>query len=170
MDPLRPWLDADEVHRLAARLIEPARESAAPVTTGEVGFDQGFVGFTGEPPAPAAPQSARRPFLEEIHCFRDWMGREFSASGVFIVDSEGTAIFDDGLHERLHFLVRSLALASRRAGNVRVKIGALMLLEVIPVETAGGCLVLGALVPGSLPPESVCAVRQALAAIATPAG
>ncbi|HSP43004.1 MAG TPA: hypothetical protein VLO11_09045, partial [Luteolibacter sp.] len=51
MDPLRSWVDADEVRRLAARLIEPARDAAAPMDTGEAGFDEGFVGFTGERPA-----------------------------------------------------------------------------------------------------------------------
>ncbi len=204
MDPLRSWVDADEVRRLAARLIEPARDPAAPITTGEAGFDEGFVGFTGErpaaaeppdvtapsplpaapePPAPAfetretetpapAPQSARGPFLEKIRRFRDWLGREFGAAGVFILDREGAVIFDDGLHERFHFLARSLALASRRPGtsmgNVHVKVSAGTTLEVIPVETAYGCLVLGAVVPGSLPPESVRAVMEALVSIASP--
>jgi hypothetical protein len=208
MDPLRSWVDADEVRRLAARLIEPARDPATPVPAGEPGFDEGFVGFTGErsataepsaattptpppatkptpPPAPEpsfqprerdtpapAPQSARGPFLEKIRRFREWMGREFGAAGVFILDREGAVIFDDGLHDRLHFLARSLALASRRpatgTGNVHVKIGAGTTLEVIPVETAYGCLVLGAVVPGSLPPASVQAVMEALASIASP--
>ncbi len=192
MDPLRSWLDAGEVQRLAARLIESVSDPAAPATMGEAGFDEGFVGFTGEGSAPAAPgpaasplerhepghpvsapPSASGPFLEKIRCFRDWMGREFAAAGVFILDREGAVIFHDGLDERFHVLARSLALASRRpgasTGNVHLKIGARIILEVIPVETACGCLVLGAVVPASLPPESVRTVREALAASASPA-
>jgi hypothetical protein len=72
----------------------------------------------------------------------------------------------------LHFLARSLALASRRpgtsAGNVHVKIGAGATLEVIPVDTASGCLVLGAVVAESLPPAAVAAVMAALAEVAAP--
>ena len=75
------------------------------------------------------------------------MRHNFSATGIFILDREGAVVFDESHHGRLHFLARSLALASRRpgasAGNVHVKIGAGATLEVIPVETAHGGLVLG---------------------------
>jgi hypothetical protein len=102
------------------------------------------------------------------------MAREFSATGVFILDREGAVIFDESDRGRLHFLARSLALASRRPGtsaaNVHVKIGAGTTLEVIPVETAYGCLVLGAVVPDALPPAAVHAVMEALARIAAPPG
>lgn len=234
MDPLQPWVDTDEVRRLAARLLQPVRDPAAQLPPGEAGFSEGFVGFAGglpaapepapiaapvpeqqpvsptpppavaEPspaipapttearplppsappsmnqgpafaakPAPApAPQSARGPFLEKILRFRDWMAAQFHASGLFILDREGSVIFDEGTHGRLHFLARSLARASRRpgatAGNVHVKIGAGTTLEVIPVDTPYGCLVLGAVVPEALAPEAVHTVMSALAAIASP--
>jgi hypothetical protein len=100
------------------------------------------------------------------------MGGQFAASGIFILDREGAVIFDENGHNRLHFLARSLALASRRPGttaaNVHVKIGAATTLEVIPVETAYGCLVLGALVPEALPPAAVQSVMTALAEITKP--
>ena len=196
MDPVNPWLDADEVRRMAARLMKPAGD--APVNVADAGFDEDFVGFAGErpaspapvltpsppsppaepvkQPAPAAeeppPSTARGPFLERIRRFRDWMSREFSASGLFILDREGAVIFDESGQTRLYFLARSLALASRRPGtsaaNVHVKIGAGTTLEVIPVETAYGCLVLGAVVPEALPPAAVGAVMAALAQVAAP--
>lgn len=211
MDPVNPWLDADEVRRMALRLIKPAREPAANIA--DAGFDEAFVGFTQAradspaPPQPApavspvvsasqppsiAPEpgapieapvskavetsttAARGPFLDRIRRFRDWLKSEFSASGVFILDREGAVIFDESELGRLHFLARSLALASRRPGtsaaNVHVKIGASTTLEVIPVETAYGCLVLGAVVPEALPPASVSAVMEALAQVAAPQG
>ena len=100
------------------------------------------------------------------------MAREFSASGLFILDREGAVNFDESGQTRLYFLARSLALASRRPGtsaaNVHVKIGAGTTLEVIPVETAYGCLVLGAVVPEALPPAAVSAVMAALAQVAAP--
>ena len=100
------------------------------------------------------------------------MHQHFAASGLFILDREGAVIFDESSHGRLHFLARSLALASRRqgssAGNVHVKIGAGATLEVIPVDTAYGCLVLGAVVPEPLQPAAVTAVMKALAEVAAP--
>ncbi len=115
--------------------------------------------------------SARGPFLDRIIRFRDWMRHNFSATGVFILDREGAVIFDESNHGRLHFLARSLALASRRPGatgrNVHVKISAESTLEVIPVETPYGCLVLGAVVPVSLSPPSVMAVMEALVLVSS---
>lgn len=199
MDPIYPWLDPVEVRRLADRLMKPNREPN--MTVADAGFDEGFVGFATaqsprvetpppqpqpQPPQPAPPvevpvQSvsqpeipiiARGPFLDRITRFRDWMHHNFAATGIFILDREGAVIFDESNHGRLHFLARSLALASRRpgasAGNVHVKIGAGATLEVIPVETAYGCLVLGAVVPDSLAPASVVAVMEALSLVAAP--
>lgn len=123
---------------------------------------------------PENPVIARGPFLDRITRFRDWMRHNFAATGIFILDREGAVIFDESNHGRLHFLARSLALASRRpgasAGNVHVKIGAGATLEVIPVETAYGSLVLGAVVAESLAPASVVAVMEALAQVASPPG
>jgi len=125
-----------------------------------------------EQPATPEPTRARGPFLDRITRFRDWMHSQFSATGIFILDREGAVIFDESNHGRLHFLARSLALASRRqgaaGGNVHVKIGAGATLEVIPVDTAYGCLVLGAVVPDALPPASVAAVMDALALVSSP--
>ncbi|MGL4400685.1 MAG: hypothetical protein ACRCXD_12510 [Luteolibacter sp.] len=191
MDPIYPWLDPVEVRRLADRLVKPGREPT--VTAADAGFDEAFVGFatdTSPPvvessrsavhnPLPAEVQAAssfvaRGPFLDRIKRFRDWMHQNFAATGVFILDREGAVIFDESNHGRLHFLARSLALASRRpgasAGNVHVKIGAGATLEVIPVETAYGCFVLGAVVPDSLAPASVVAVMEALSLVAAPQG
>ncbi len=112
------------------------------------------------------------PPLARIQRFRDWMAHHFEATGIFILDRDGTVIFDESSHGRLHFLARSLALSSRRpgttAGNVHVKIGAGATLEVIPVETANGSLVLGAVVPTALSPTAIAAVMQALSEIASP--
>lgn len=125
-----------------------------------------------EPEDSAPNVVARGPFLDRIIRFRDWMRAQFGATGVFILDREGAVIFDESKHGRLHFLARSLALASRRqrnaTGNVHVKITAGSTLEVIPVDTAYGCLVLGAVVPEALNQASVAAVMDALSKITSP--
>jgi hypothetical protein len=147
-----------------ARIVGPPVESPPPAS------EQA----TPEPVYETIASSARGPFLDRIHRFRDWMRHHFAATGIFILDREGSVIFDESNHGRLHFLARSLALASRRpgssAGNVHVKIGAAATLEVIPVETAYGCLVLGAVVPEALSPAAVSAVMEALTQVAAPPG
>ena len=201
MNPINPWLDPIEVRRLAERLMRPARSPDLSVKdAGFDATFIGYAtepteptrppAQTPEPPkpmaqepaapvierlAPTSPESlassARGPFLERIRRFSDWMKHQFAASGVFILDREGSVIFDESNHGRLHFLARSLALASRRQGsstNVHVKIGAGATLEVIPVETAYGCLVLGAVLPESMQPDAVNVVIDALSQVATP--
>ncbi|MEI7927845.1 MAG: hypothetical protein WCH40_04785 [Verrucomicrobiales bacterium] len=188
MDLVHPWLDSVEVRRMAERLLAPVQEQAVPVQ--DAGFGEQFVGY--EPvhvpvPQPAAvvlpiappphasvePQSeVRGPFLDRIGRLRDWLHHHFQAVGVFLLDREGAVIFDESGHGKLHFLARSLAVASRRpggmAGNVHVKVGAAATLEVIPVDTPYGCLVLGAVVPAPLDLAAITTVMDALRSVASP--
>jgi len=194
MDPINPWLDPAEVRRLAERLMKPSAGPMLPIS--DAGFDDDFVGFAGvvsapqklpevvletddeetpklpEPEPKQAVTAPRGPFLERITRFRDWMRDAFGAAGVFLLDREGEVIFDEGGHGRLHPLARSLATAARGPGaparNVHVKVSAGATLEVIPVETAYGCLILGAVVSTPLPPASVTQVMESLAKVASP--
>jgi hypothetical protein len=81
---------------------------------------------------------------------------------------------EDPAFGKLHFLARSLAQAYRpvagQAGNVHVKIGANAVLEVVPVETPFGCLVLGAVVARPLSAAAVAEIAAALRQAATPSG
>lgn len=168
----------------SAPLARTAAPVAAAPTRGETRSPEPEAGPAVEP-EPAAPQevppplppgeeaaNVRGPFLGRIQAFRQWMHTNFGASGIFILDREGSVIFDESSHGRLHFLARSLAIASRRpgssAGNVHVKIGAGATLEVIPVDTPYGCLVLGAVVPEALDANAVAAVMEALTRATSP--
>lgn len=199
MDVVHPWLDPVEVRRLAERLLAPVSEQAVPIQ--DAGFGDQFVGYEPGPAAPQAPpvpapvpvatiapplvepepvvveasaprQDGRGPFLDRMGRFRDWLNRNFQAVGVFLLDREGAVIFDESGHGKLHFLARSLAVASRRPGgmpgNVHVKVGASATLEVIPVDTPYGCLVLGAVVPAPLEPDAITEVMNALRLVAAP--
>lgn len=154
--PARVVAPAEEPPPLPPRPATPPPQAPAPAAA----------------PAQQATTTVRGPFLDRIQRFRDWMHHHFAASGIFILDREGAVIFDESHHGRLHFLARSLALASRRPGsttnNVHVKIGAAATLEVIPVDTAYGTLVLGAVVPEALQPNAVSAVMEALSQVAAP--
>jgi hypothetical protein len=155
--PARVVAPAEEPPPLPPRPATPPPQAPAPAATA---------------PVQQATTTVRGPFLDRIQRFRDWMHHHFAASGIFILDREGAVIFDESHHGRLHFLARSLALASRRPGsttnNVHVKIGAAATLEVIPVDTAYGTLVLGAVVPEALQPNAVSAVMEALSQVAAP--
>jgi len=128
------------------------------------------VGKPAEPispePPPAAPSKSR--FLARVQIFRDWLAKNFKATDIFILDREGKVIFDESGHGRLHFMARNLALASKGPGNIHVKIGPSAILEVIPCETPYGRLVLGTLVPESLPATHVHTITQVLIQTASP--
>jgi len=120
------------------------------------------------------PHERRGPLLERLARFRDLLIRHAGAQGVFILDREGKPVMEDPAFGKLHFLARSLAQAYRpvagQAGNVHVKIGANAVLEVVPVETPFGCLVLGAVVARPLSAAAVAEVATALRQAATPSG
>ena len=203
MNPINPWLDPAEVRRLAEKLLAPVNQTlheppADPgFDSGFVGFAASPPPGARERRAPARPddapvpapvtvagpaappqeapatQAAFGPFLDRLHLFRDWLQRHFATTGIFILDRDGAVIFDDSGHGKVHFLARSLALASRRpgcpSGNVHLKIGTAAL-EVIPVETPAGWLVLGAVVPAAIPPASIPVIIEALTQVVAPPG
>ncbi|WP_193214091.1 hypothetical protein [Luteolibacter marinus] len=157
---------------------EPAPEAAAPVEEVPARvFEAAPVPEVSPPPAAEAPVAApappgRGPLLDRLARFREALIRHTGAQGVFILDREGKPVMEDPAFGKLHFLARSLAQAYRpvsgQAGNVHVKIGANAVLEVVPVETAFGCLVLGAVVPRPLAASVVGEISQALSQAATP--
>ena len=123
--------------------------------------------------AERVPQAATRsPFMDRLHRFRDWLHHHFAATGIFILDRDGAVIFDESGHGKLHFLARSLALTARTpgspSGNVHVKVGTTATLEVIPLETPAGWLVLGAVVPAAMPPAAIAVITEALSQVVAP--
>lgn len=118
--------------------------------------------------APARPAAAkvRGPFLERISHFREWLHTHGLVQGLFVLDKEGAVIFDDGDHERLHFMARSLAIAAKRSpegfGHVQMKVGSASLMEVIPVDTVYGLMVLGLLVEHPLSAMDIAPLSSAL--------
>jgi hypothetical protein len=118
------------------------------------------------------PSEGRGPLWERLSRFRDVLIRHTGAQGVFILDREGKPVMEDPAFGKLHFLARSLAQAYRpvagQSGNVHVKIGSNAVLEVVPVETPFGCLVLGAVMPRALTAAAVAEIAEALRQAATP--
>lgn len=198
MNPVSQWIDPVEVRRLAEGLMMKTKAPAAPVILADAGFDADFVGFASasplespalppqiispptpiaEAPAqPARPEIAPTPsetsFPEKILRFKDWMRHHFDATDLFILDREGSIIFDESGHGRLHFLARSLALTSRREGapvaNVHMKIAAGSSVEIIPAATTHGWLVLGAVVSKALSTNSIASVIAELSKLSAP--
>jgi hypothetical protein len=198
MDPLQPWVDAQEMRRLAEALMtSPARTLE---TSEDAGFSGDFVGFADDQsPAPAAPipteektslpsaatvvtapaeppraaahpvtptAKVRGPFLERLSRFREWLLAHGRVQGLFVLDKDGAVIFDDGDHERLHFMARSLAMAAKRSpegwSHVHMKVGSTGLLEVIPIETVYGRMVLSLIVEHPLNAADVAPLTAAL--------
>ena len=124
------------------------------------------------PSAQSAPLKVRGPFLERMARFRDGLHGQFAAKGVFILDKDGSVIFDEGDHSRLHFMARSLAMAAKKSsdgpGNVHVKVGSTTMLEVIPIDTVFGRMVLGLLVEQPLASDSVVRIIKALQSMVAP--
>lgn len=191
MDPVNPWLDPSEVWHLAEQLLRPVASTCLFAT--DPGFDTSFVGFTTNDAfnlvceeketymplsvpkpvmpfsQPAAADSSQTCFLERVSTFRHWLTKNFKATDIFILDSEGKVICDESGHGQLHFMARNLAVASRGAGNIHIKVGPTAILEIIPCVTPRGRIVLGALVPDALPVSQIQSITEFLIQTATPA-
>lgn len=189
MDPLQPWVDAQEMKRLAEALMStPARMHDVPP---DAGFNGDFVGFAEDsseekkspPPAkPSLPPTTdlarngdavvsndsrvRGPLLDCLRRFHEWLQAQGHTQGLFVLDEVGDLLFDDADHGRLHFVARSMAKAAKQSpqggGRVQVKIGSVGLLEVIPVETLHGRLVLAMIVDHPLSSAEVTSLITAL--------
>ena len=171
--PVQPVQPAPPV-QVHAPVAEPVPPPLPPVAEPEREPEPRPIPVATIVPEPPVRAEVRGPFLDRVARFRDWLHHHFEATGIFLLDREGAVIFDESGHGKLHFLARSLAVASRRPGgaaaNVHVKVGAAATLEVIPVDTPYGCLVLGAVTPAPLEPAAVATVMDALKLVATPQG
>lgn len=108
---------------------------------------------------------SRGPFLERLKRFSDYVSREFGARAMFLIDNDGQVIMDEVENPKLIQMARTLANASYTAsrqsagsaavGNLHVKIGPNMMLEVMPVHSRYGLLILGVIFPAALGSEKV---------------
>jgi len=202
MNTIDTWLDTAEVRRLADRLIHPVLHPN--IAVADIGFDDGFEGFSGPDPAPTSaeppthsepspaqsnaamanstpPLAVIRPTppiessatgseRQRLQSFCDRLKREYSASGIFLIDQNGEVVFDESKHGRFHFLAKNLAATSGKsassASSIRLKTSAVDFLEVIPAVTPSGCLVLGAQLPKALTLANVADIRSSLTELA----
>jgi len=115
---------------------------------------------------------ARSPFLSRLQQFSSILRRDLDAKAMFLIDNEGQVLLDEVENTKLIKVARTLANASYRAsrqtagaaavGNLHVKIGASATLEVVPVESSYGLLILGAIFPAPLGAERVRQVADLL--------
>jgi hypothetical protein len=147
-----PGVDPDDegVPELAAELTE-----VAPVST---------VGLPGEAPV-------RTPFVARLEAYGIWLREGIQAKSFFVTDREGGILIDDVQSPKLHQVARTLAQASLTAnrqagaaavGNLHVKIAPETVLEVMPVMTPYGPLILGIIVAHPLSGRNVETVARGL--------
>lgn len=126
----------------------------------------------GESHALDGEVQSRGPFLTRLKQFSETIRRERGAQAMFLIDDEGQILIDEVEDSRLVQVARTLANASNRAnrqtsgaaaiGNLNVKITTHSMLEVIPVESRYGLLILGVIFPAPIGSERVRQVAKEL--------
>lgn len=114
----------------------------------------------------------RGPFLARLQEFSEVIRRDLGAQAMFLIDNEGGVILDEVENAKLVRVAQTLANASFRArqqtvgaavvGNLHVKISVNATLEVIPVESSYGLLVLGVIFPAPIGSVRVMQVAKEL--------
>lgn len=130
--------------------------------------------MSGEERGPKAQPEVRHaptPFVTRLKAFGNWLRQGLKSSAYFLTDRDGGILVDEVQSPKLHQVARTLAQASRTAnrqagaaavGNLHIKISPENCLEVIPVTTRYGPMVLGIIVPKPIKPENVEIIARAL--------
>ena len=127
---------------------------------------------TAGPNEPIRKLNAKGPFLSRIRQFSQVIREDLGAKAMFLIDVNGQILLDEVENPKLIQVARTLANASQRAnrqsagaaavGNLHVKIGASSTLEVIPVDSRYGLLILGVVFPGPIGAVRVMQVADEL--------
>lgn len=126
-----------------------------------------------ELPRPPAPDPDRppAPFVERLHAYGSWLRTAVQARAFFVTDRDGQVLVDEVRSPKLLQVARTLAQAShaanrqaggRAVGSLHVKLGDASILEVLPVETDYGPLVLGIVVPAVLSEGAIPVIARGL--------
>ncbi len=118
------------------------------------------------PPSPAPP-----PFISGLRSFGPWLREAVQARSFFLLDRGGGILIDEVRSSKLRQVARTLAQASYTAnrqagtvavGNLHIKVAPEFVLEVVPVNTRHGPLILGIIVPHPLNSGHVEVVARGL--------
>lgn len=188
MDPINPWLDADELKQLAQSLLPPKPITPAPAE--EAGFNDGFVGFTADPtsaiptpvtsptppasnPAPipaASPAPAMAPAIEAITATpAPTPDYELTSDELFILDASGKPVHGAKLLTAYHGVASELIQNARRRGlpkgHVHMKIGPGRTLELLPLPHPKEQWIAGLIVPSPLDPDCIESLANQVASL-----
>jgi hypothetical protein len=111
---------------------------------------------------PSTPAANPSQYPKRLQVFREWLTTQFQIPEVYIIDHEGTVIFDDSRYQRLHILVRNFAQGTKNTDNVRIRVSTNEILELIPCETLHGIVVLSTLVSKPLPQDQILKISDVL--------
>lgn len=109
--------------------------------------------------------------IKRLAPFGGWLRDELGSRAFFLLERRGAVLVDEAKSEKLHHLARTLAQAAFTAkrqagtaavGNLHIKVQQGSVLEVIPVNTGLGLLVLGVLLEDPLLPRQVEAAARGL--------
>ena len=158
-------------------LVEPAAEppdttpSAGPAPTAAAPAQLTQVSPVPGPPPETPPAAVNTPFLARLKAYGTWLQDGIQAKAFFVLDREGSVLIDEVHSPKLHQVARTLAQASHMAnrqagaaaiGNIPVKIAPENTLEVVPVLTRYGPLILGVILDHPLSSRNVESVARGL--------
>ena len=167
---------AENARRALAAAREIAQRGGLLEVASQAGGGDSAVGRIAAELTQVAPLQPTRgakslPLIGRLQAFGEWLGEAVAARGFFVIDRQGAVLIDDVQSSKIHRIACTLAQASYPSvrqiggaapGNLHAQISADAVLEVIPVNTLLGPLILGTIVPRSLNSTQAEAVAAGL--------
>lgn len=152
MDTINPWLDVDELNRLANALIQPVQKKSDPArnfaskSLAKASQQAQRAGIVAAP-ATTAPTDIRQADLPELGA---WLTDNARCEGLCVVDRDGDVYHAAMPNKEWTNLTISAATSGQRlkdiqSPSVRIKVAASLYLQFIAIETERGPLLIGLL-------------------------
>ncbi|MGJ8673129.1 hypothetical protein [Rubritalea sp.] len=157
MDSIKPWLDTEELNRLAHALMKPVATAEKNVVRSKASLALAKASVLAQKAGVVESAGPRQAELPEL---AKWLNENARCEGLCVIDRDGDILHSAMPNEEWTQLSVSAAttgqrLESGRSMSVRMKVSAANYLQFIGVETARGPILVGLLTRNILRDEQL---------------
>ena len=175
MDSINPWLDVEELNRLAKALMEPSakEEVKAPVVDKARNAASSALAKASSLAKEAGVLKSTEPRQATVPELQNWLTENARCEGVCVVDRDGDVLYASMPNQEWTNLTVSMATLGKRlqegkSPSLRMKVAGGSFLQFIAVTTGRGPLLVGLLTEKLLQDQQFSEFTQLIEKISAP--